>query len=175
MRDLKNRGASILLLFTLIFVAFTVGFFIGRSYNHNVPQIQVASPPTVTAPQESEPTAATEPTADALLAATTEPTQPEPSSEPSTEPSEALPEPSDAPDETSEPTEQASSGGKININTATADQLTQLPGIGPTLAQRIVEYRTAHGAFSTVSELKNVYGIGDKKVAALSDYATAGG
>lgn len=171
MRDLKNRGASILLLFTLIFVAFTVGFFIGRSYNHNVPQIQVASPPTVTAPQESEPTAATEPTADALLAATTEPTQPEPS----TEPSEALPEPSDAPDETSEPTEQASSGGKININTATADQLTQLPGIGPTLAQRIVAYRTAHGAFSTVSELKNVYGIGDKKVAALSDYATAGG
>lgn len=55
-------------------------------------------------------------------------------------------------------------GLKLNINTATSAQLEALPGIGPTLAARIVEYRSRHGPFRAVEELLNVSGIGDKKL-----------
>ena len=48
------------------------------------------------------------------------------------------------------------SAGKVNINTASAEQLTTLPGIGPKLAARIVEYRQKSGAFKSVQELMNV-------------------
>lgn len=66
-------------------------------------------------------------------------------------------------------------GGKININTASARQLSDgLPGIGDTLAQRIVEYRTQHGPFRSVDGLKNVDGIGDKKLAEIRQSATVG-
>ena len=64
---------------------------------------------------------------------------------------------------------------RININTATAGQLQKLPGIGPTLAQRIIDYRTANGAFHTVADLLNVSGIGAGKLEAILDYITAGG
>ncbi len=49
--------------------------------------------------------------------------------------------------------------GKVNINTASAEQLTTLPGIGPKLAARIVEYRQKSGAFKSVAELMNVKDI----------------
>lgn len=48
----------------------------------------------------------------------------------------------------------------ININTATASELATLPGIGPTLAQRIIDYRTQHGPFQTIEALMDVSGIG---------------
>jgi len=48
----------------------------------------------------------------------------------------------------------------VNINTAGVDELDSLPGIGPVLAQRIVDYRTAHGAFRGTEELTQVEGIG---------------
>jgi len=50
----------------------------------------------------------------------------------------------------------------LNINTATAVQLEALPGIGPTKAQAIVEYRTQNGPFSSLAEIQNVSGIGPK-------------
>ncbi|WP_156802657.1 helix-hairpin-helix domain-containing protein [Coprothermobacter platensis] len=53
--------------------------------------------------------------------------------------------------------------GLININTADAAQLDTLPGIGPTLAQRIIDYREANGPFQNIEEIKDVSGIGDKK------------
>lgn len=53
-----------------------------------------------------------------------------------------------------------SSGGLININTATAQELQALKGIGPALSKRIVEYREAHGAFPSPEDLINVKGIG---------------
>src|SRR4051794_156926 len=55
----------------------------------------------------------------------------------------------------------------IDLNTATADQLDQLPGVGPVLAQRIVAWRTSHGGFTAVSQLREVTGIGDSKYADL--------
>ncbi|MDR1422168.1 MAG: ComEA family DNA-binding protein [Coriobacteriales bacterium] len=57
----------------------------------------------------------------------------------------------------------------VNINTADAATLDTLPGIGPATAQRIISYREAHGAFSSIEELKQVSGIGEKKYEALRD------
>jgi len=52
-------------------------------------------------------------------------------------------------------------GGKININTATVAELDTLPGIGPVLSQRIVDYRKANGPFAAIEDIKNVQGIGE--------------
>ena len=60
--------------------------------------------------------------------------------------------------------------GKIDINTATADQLQLLPGIGESLSQRIIDYREEQGDFTTIEELMNVSGIGEKKFANIKDY-----
>ncbi len=58
---------------------------------------------------------------------------------------------------------------KININTATAEQLQTLPGIGPALAKTIIEHRTKSGKFSRIEELINVKGIGEKKFQKIKD------
>lgn len=65
--------------------------------------------------------------------------------------------------------------GPVNLNTATAEELETLPGIGPVLAAEIVAYRTAHGPFSAVEELTNVSGIGEKRLAQLEGLVTVGG
>lgn len=51
---------------------------------------------------------------------------------------------------------------KININTATAEQLMDLKGVGETIAQRIIEYRQQNGPFATPNDLLNIKGIGEK-------------
>ena len=66
----------------------------------------------------------------------------------------------------------ANSSDLVNINTADAERLATLKGIGPALAQRIIDYREQHGAFKTIDEIKNVSGIGEKKFAAFSDKIT---
>ena len=65
-----------------------------------------------------------------------------------------------------------SSDGRVSINSASASQIEQLPGVGPVLAQRIVEYRDAHGSFRQLRDLLNVPGIGDSKYAQIADMAT---
>ena len=65
-----------------------------------------------------------------------------------------------------------SASGMVNINTASASDLEKLPGIGPALAQRIVEYRDSHGPFASVDALTDVPGIGKAKLEALREQAT---
>ena len=60
-------------------------------------------------------------------------------------------------------------GAPININTAGQPELETLPGIGPALAARIIEYREAHGPFQSVQELDNVPGIGDALLDKIQD------
>lgn len=55
----------------------------------------------------------------------------------------------------------------VNVNTATAEELEALTGIGPALAEAIVSYRDEHGAFETAEELMNVKGIGEGKLSAF--------
>lgn len=66
-------------------------------------------------------------------------------------------------------TTQQGATGKININTASAQELQQLDGIGPALSQRIVEHREAHGRFQSIDDLKRVPGIGEAKYAGIKD------
>ena len=64
--------------------------------------------------------------------------------------------------------------GKININTADIELLMYLPGVGQTLALRIIGYRTEHGPFTDLNQLLNVSGIGEAKLESIIDYITIG-
>ena len=141
---MKKQKIPILVLITCIFGAFVFGFFAGRNLNRTPVQIQAIAPVP-----ESTTAPATE---SAPESAATE-TEPESSEEVPSGSSVSFP---------------------INVNTATAAQLENLPGIGPVIAQRIVDYRNACGPFSSPGQLINVSGIGEKRLAAIWDYITIG-
>ncbi len=61
----------------------------------------------------------------------------------------------------------AGSAAKVSLGSASAKQLEELDGIGPTLAEKIVEYRTRRGGFGSLDQLRQVDGIGEKRLAAL--------
>lgn len=60
----------------------------------------------------------------------------------------------------------------VNLNTATLEQLETIPGVGPAMAQRVLDWRTEHGRFGSVDQLREVKGIGDRKFAAMKDSVT---
>jgi len=68
---------------------------------------------------------------------------------------------------------KAAPTAKVNINTASVEQLTTLPGVGPKLAARIVEYRQK-ASFRSPQELMNVKGVGEKNFAKIESWVTVG-
>lgn len=68
-----------------------------------------------------------------------------------------------------------SAGGQIDINTATAAQLEEIPGVGPVLAQRIIAYRDQNGGFASVEQLTEVSGIGEATFAQMQALVTVSG
>ena len=63
----------------------------------------------------------------------------------------------------------ADSGEKVNINTADEKTLDTLPGVGPAMAKRIIEYRETEGAFQSIEDIKKIRGIGEAKFAKMKD------
>jgi competence protein ComEA len=85
-----------------------------------------------------------------------------------------------APEEAAAPTGGApgtagstAAGGKVDLNRATLEQLDALPGVGPVTAQRILDWRSTHGRFARVDQLREVDGIGERRFAQLKDLVTA--
>jgi competence protein ComEA len=80
-----------------------------------------------------------------------------------------------APTLTRDPAQPAPTNpGPVNINTATLEQLDSLPGIGPAIAQDIIDYRVSNGPFSSIEDLLKVTGIGQAKFDAIKDLITVG-
>lgn len=65
--------------------------------------------------------------------------------------------------------------GRVNINSATEDQIAFLPGIGPKLAKEVVSYRTTSGGFKTIEDIKRVSGVGEKKFEKIKDFIVVEG
>jgi competence protein ComEA len=70
--------------------------------------------------------------------------------------------PSSAQGKAPAPKPTATAAAPINLNTATAEQLATIPGVGPKMAERIIDYRQKNGGFKKIEDLMNVSGVGEK-------------
>lgn len=141
---MKNKGISWLIYCIMaVLCAFSLGWVLGSGGTHETVTVQVSSQP-----QETQESPAPQETQE-----------------------EAPPELEEAEQQTpqlSAPTEEE----PLNLNTATQAELELLPGIGPVLAQAILDYRDSFGGFSAKEQLKEVSGIGEKRYAAVEALIT---
>ena len=159
---MKNKAMAALAALVLLFGGFTGGFFLGR--NTRVETIQTTKTVHETVPGETVVVLR-----EVLVTLPPETVMP---TVPSTEPPVRS-----EPSKQTEPKKSSDSSEKkatypVNINTASKRELDALPGIGEVLAQRIIDYRSANGLFSTVDDLTKVKGIGAKTLEKLKPYAT---
>ena len=142
---MKKGAIQILLGITILFAGFTLGFLFGRNAGNDSVIVYVP----VTTPLSTVGTEVVHTSTTTAIETTHTAAQIE--------------------------TTSNSQAQLININTATKEELDTLPSIGPVIAQRIIDYRTEHGPFTSISQLLNVSGIGAERFAGLMDYVTTGG
>jgi len=68
----------------------------------------------------------------------------------------------------------ATAAAPVNLNTATAEQLATIPGVGPKMAERIIDYRQKNGSFKKIEDLMNVSGVGEKSFLKMKPLITVG-
>jgi len=148
---------------TLAFLCFLGGYFTGVRTTVNVVSVATASGEQAVAGPASAPDTGS--SANASGSSSPEsPAAPEPGAQPPGSSGQAAERPGAPRD----------SDGRININTASRSELTDLPGIGTVLADRIVEYRNANGPYSRIEDIRNVSGIGERRFEAIMDKITVG-
>jgi len=169
---LKKTEAAVLLA-TVVFVCLSLGYFWGQ--RSAIGEITVR-----TSAGEAQPTAGESPPEESAVQAAgivneddlVPQEQPSPQ-ETGTEQPQSQESPKPSPSE-AEPGGTGTVGGLININTADAELLEQLPGIGEVLAQRIVDYRDEIGRFGSIEQILDVKGIGEATMEKIRAYITVG-
>ena len=166
-----RRMELVIISVTVAFACFIGGYFVGRSTSavSIVPsadskgeQVMLVSPPALPiAPPDVRTSEST------IIPVPTEEAQP----------SSVVPEPLMTPLEMTPELNSAlpavrDGAGRININLASRSELMDLPGIGSSLSERIVDYRNANGPFRNIEELRNVSGIGVKRFEAIMNKIT---
>jgi len=152
-----RRLELVVITLTLAFVCFIGGFFTGRGFSavtiEGVAAATVESAGTSgDAVMQADPSISNDPQSDGGSNRQGDHNLPEP------------PEPS--------PGAPRGGDGKININTATKNELMDLPGVGPAIADRIIEYRQQFGRFETIEDIMNVSGIAEGRFGRIKDKIT---